>query len=148
MTIKITEQNRSILVRRWAYSTERKRSLPVTIMSIAHHKMPESFTEDQIREFEITSDEIETYEKYVLGKNDEMVKYRKMRDARNAIDQVKLIMEALSDPEALEELSDKDIDKLSENTNNLKKLVTGTKARRKRTAKSGKKESKFTVSVN
>jgi hypothetical protein len=148
MTIKITEQKKSVLVRRWVYSPERKRTLPVTIMSVANWKLPKCLTEEQVREFDITADEIETYKKYVSDKSDETAKILKRATARTAIDQVKSIMEALSDPEALESLSDEDIEKLSNNTNDLKKLVTSTKAKRKRVAKSSKKELKLTIKVS
>ena len=145
MSIKITEQNKSVLVRRWKYNPERKRSLPTTIMSIAKWKMPGTFTEEQIKEFELTQDEIGTYEKYVLDSNEESEKITKRVNARHSIDKIKDLMIALSDTEAQQTLSDEDIETLSENTNELKKLVTSIKAKRKRKAK---KPTPITVNIS
>jgi vacuolar-type H+-ATPase subunit I/STV1 len=147
MSIKITEQNNSILVRRWVYTPERKRSMPTTIMSIANWKIPKTFTLDQIKEFGITHEERLSYEKYVEGKNIEDEKQNKIDTAKSANIRISNVIVALSDPEAVGGVSDEEIEKLSETVNELKKLVTSTKSKRKRKTKTGKKPAGLTVNI-
>lgn len=135
MTIKITEQNNQILVRRWKYSAERKRSLPTSLYSVSMFNRVNELPESVIAEHNVDADEQKVFSDY-MQKLDEMsavmsVKYNLEHLTKN-LNSAKL---ALVDPELKEILSLDAYEELSETINEIKKLITKNKNSLKRKKK-------------
>ena len=151
MTIKITEQKNIIVVRRWKYSSERKRSLPTQIYSVSKYSLPDELPTEVVEEHKVDKEEQQTFIDFVSSMKAEQEKVsakvslilltKSLNDAKSA----------LIDPELREELTLEQYNELSETVNDIKKLITKNKNALKRKAdrqqEKAKKEPKLTVKV-
>jgi hypothetical protein len=146
MTIKITEQNGRVLIRRWAYNPEKKRSMPTTIASMkgSVYAMPEQLPAEKIEEFGVTKEEQEQYIEYYKSKREESEKRLNKYKLERLGDDMKDVVEALEDSDAVDQLELEYIEKCSDAVNDLKKKLTAIKAKKVKAAKrkSEKKEEK------
>lgn len=132
MAIKITEQNKLIVVRRWKYSPERKRSLPTQVYSTNKYVPDEKLPLDVIKQHQITDEEHQTYIDYVAKvkqKQDEQSAKWSLSSLTSSLNRAK---QALIDPELKETLSVEEYEELSETVNEIKKLITKNKNALKR----------------
>ncbi|NNN54567.1 hypothetical protein FKN11_24425 [Vibrio sp. 2-2(7)] len=132
MAIKITEQNKLIVVRRWKYSPERKRSLPTQVYSTNKYVPDEQLPLDVIKQHQITDEEHQTYIDYVAKvkqKQDEQSAKWSLSSLTSSLNRAK---QALVDPELKETLSVEEYEELSETVNEIKKLITKNKNTLKR----------------
>ena len=145
MSIKITEQNGRVLIRRWAYDPEKKRSMPTTIASLPGNSygLPKAIPTDKILEFSVTKEEQEQYQEYYQNRQDES----KKEDIASCLSimgySLERILEALEDSTAVSRLDLDHIEKCSELANEVKKKLTDVKAKKVRAVK--RKNKKLTV---
>ncbi|GAA06974.1 hypothetical protein [Photobacterium leiognathi] len=138
MRIKVTLQKDIVLVRRWQYSKERKRSLPTNVYSVKRYQAPSELPADVVEAHEVTAEEQQVYADFVAELK---------KDAEKASAEVGLMMltkslnrakMALEDPDMREAISLDEYENLSKTINEIKKLVTKNKNALKR--KTMKKE--------
>ncbi|CAK2105245.1 hypothetical protein VCRA2113O137_440002 [Vibrio crassostreae] len=144
MTIKITEQKNILVIRRWKYSPERKRSLPTQIFSVSKWGAPNTLPADVISEHGVDADEQQTYVNYVTALKEEQSKNSAKYTLillEKTLEQAK---EALVDPELKDALTLDQYEGLSETVNDIKKLITKNKNQLKRKQA---KEKKPTLTV-
>ncbi|HGZ6746194.1 TPA: hypothetical protein ACOLZF_004618 [Vibrio parahaemolyticus] len=135
MSLKFTEQGRKILVRRWKYSPERKRSLPTTVFSTSIWRPDPTLPEEVIKEHSVTDEELKEYENYINSKKEEEG-LRSEKTSLLALNfNLKRVESALSNPEACEEITLGQYEEMSEILANVKKLVTKNKQALKRKLK-------------
>ncbi|EGR1604380.1 hypothetical protein D6L34_25370 [Vibrio parahaemolyticus] len=132
MGIKVTLQKDIVLVRRWKYSPERKRSLPTNVYSVKRYQAPNELPSEVIEAHGVTEEEQQVYADFVTELK---------KDAEKASAEVGLMMltrslnkakVALEDPEMREAISLDEYENLSETINEIKKLVTKNKNALKR----------------
>lgn len=145
MTIKITEQNNQILVRRWKYSTEKKRSLPTTLYSVSKYSIKSELPESVISEHEVTEEEKQTFTDFVKNLKVEQEKISAKVSLWTLTDNLNKAKDALINPELRGELKLEQYEELSETVNEIKKLITKNKNALKR--KESKNKPKLTVKV-
>ncbi len=135
MTIKITEQNDRILVRRWKYSAEKKRSLPTTLYSVKRWTAPDELPEAVVKGYDVEQGEQQDYIEFMKSKAIEAerssAKYN-LGHLVNALNKSKI---ALEDPELMNKLDVDGYERLSVTINEIKKLVTKNKNALKRKGK-------------
>ncbi|WP_318479880.1 hypothetical protein [Photobacterium leiognathi] len=127
MAIKITTQKDMIVVRRWKYSKERKRSLPTTVYSVTRYKMPSVLPASVILEYNITEEEQETYNAFAENVNEERNKFRIEYTLKGLRGSLLTAREGLVDERIKQELSLSDYELLSDTVNDIKKLITKNK---------------------
>ncbi|MEZ9296147.1 hypothetical protein AB4150_18735 [Vibrio cyclitrophicus] len=148
MTIKITEQKKVIVVRRWKYSAERKRSLPTTIYSVSRYSVPSELPKDLIKAHEVDAEEQQTFIDFVTKLKEEQEKSSAKFSLRYLTDSLNKAKDALVDPELKDALTLEQYEELSETVNEIKKLITKNKNTLKRkAAKQQNKEPKLTARV-
>lgn len=146
MTIKITEQKKVIVVRRWKYSAERKRSLPTTIYSVSRYSVPSELPEDLIKAHEVDAEEQQTFIDFVIKLKEEQEKNSAKFSLQFLTGSLNKAKDALVDPELKEALTLEEYEELSETVNEIKKLITKNKNTLKRKAtKQQEKKPKLTV---
>lgn len=134
MTIKITEQNNQILVRRWKYSSEKKRSLPTSVYSVSKFSGVKELPRTVVDEHGVDEDEQKVFRDY-MQKLDEAREGRLVkRSLENLTDNLNSAKQALTDPELKEILSLGEYERLSETINDIKKIITKNKNSLKRKA--------------
>ncbi len=149
MTIKITEQKNVIVVRRWKYSPERKRSLPTQIYSVSRYSVPSELPEDVIKEHEVDAEEQQTFVNLVAKLKEEQEKNSAKYSLRYLTDSLNKAKDALVDPELKGALTLGEYEELSETVNEIKKLITKNKNSLKRkVVKKQDKAPKLTVNVD
>ena len=138
MAIKITEQNRVIVVRRWKYSKERKRSLPTQVYSVSRYGVPDSLPESVINDHNVDKEEQQTFIDFVLELKKEQDVLRAKYSLRSLGESLMNAKQALIDPDMKAELTLEQYEELSNTVNDIKKLITKNKnsIKRKLTAKS------------
>lgn len=136
MTLKFTEQNHRILARRWTYCKDAKRSLPETILSVSMFSVPEKLSLDVINTHNVTKDEQQQYIDFATEHNTKTEQDSKKRKANKVEGELKEFVDVFTSVNALSELTLDDLEKASEHANNLKKLITKEKNKRKRAVKS------------
>lgn len=132
MTIKITEQKKVIVVRRWKYSPERKRSLPTQIYSVSRYSVPDELPEDVISTHEVDADEQKTFVDFVTKLKEEQEKNSAKFSLRYLTESLNKAKDALIDPELKDALTLEQYEELSETINDIKKLITKNKNALKR----------------
>ncbi|ODZ11033.1 hypothetical protein [Vibrio parahaemolyticus] len=132
MTIKITEQNNQILVRRWKYSKEKKRSLPTSLYSVSKYSVPDELPEAIVSEHEVTKEEQQTFIDFVEKLNEEKERTSAKVSLWMLTDNLNKAKSALIDPELRGELKLEQYEELSETVNEIKKLITKNKNALKR----------------
>lgn len=135
MAIKITLQKDIVLVRRWQYSSERKRSLPTNVYSVKRYQAPNELPEDVITEHNVDVEEQQTYADFVTELNKEMEKVSAKVSLRMLSQYLNQAKTALEDTELKEAISLDEYENLSNTINDIKKLVTKNKNALKRKAK-------------
>lgn len=127
MAIKITEQKDVILIRRWKYSPEKKRSLPTQVYSVSRYKAPDKLPEDVIKKHSVDAEEQKTYIDFVSKLKEEQTK----NNAKISLSVLSISLNkaktALLDPELKETLTLNEYEELSETVNEIKKLITKNK---------------------
>ncbi|HCM0628217.1 TPA: hypothetical protein N2717_004551 [Vibrio parahaemolyticus] len=134
MTIKITEQKDIIVVRRWKYSKERKRSLPTQIYSVSRYSVPSELPEDVIKAHEVDAEEQQTFIDFVSNLKEEQEKNSAKVSLWQLTRSLSKAIEALRDPELKDELTLEQYEELSEKANEVKKIITKNKNSLKRKA--------------
>lgn len=145
MSIKITEQNGRVLIRRWAYDPEKKRSMPTTIASLpgGSYSLPTAIPADKIEKFGVTKEEQEQYQEYYQKRQDESKK-EDIASCLNIMNySLERILEALEDSTAVSQLELDHIEKCSSLANEVKKKLTDVKSKRVRAMK--RKNKKLTL---
>lgn len=142
MTLKITEQNGRVLARRWAYSKEKKRSMPTTVYADALSRVMETkLPKDVIKKHNVTKEEQEEYTSYVTAYVEKSRNEGNLFTAKYLSETLKSASSALLNPELADQLTLEQLEILSERINEVKKIVTSirNKARRKneKTKKNG-----------
>lgn len=132
MTIKITEQNDRILVRRWSYSTEKKRSLPTTVYSVKRWSAPNELPADIVKTYEVDKGEQQDYIEFMKAKDVESERDTAKFNLKYLMDNLNKSKLALEDPELMNELDAEGYEKLSAAINDIKKIVTKNKNALKR----------------
>ena len=135
MTIKITEQKKQVLVRRWKYEPSKKRTMPTTLYSVPSHSLPPMLPDDVISEHNVDKEEMATYAEFFKNHQEQ----RERDSATGALllltGLLKDAKTALIDPELKEKLTLNQYEELSETVNEIKKLISKNKnalARRER----------------
>jgi hypothetical protein len=134
MSIKFTEQNHRILARRWKYCKDTKRSKPETILSVSMFSVPAKLSLDVIDKHNVTKEEQQQYIDFATEHNTKTEQDSKKRKANRVEDDLKEFVDVFTSVEALSELTLNDLEKASDHANNLKKLITKEKNKRKRQA--------------
>ncbi len=132
MAIKITEQKNIILVRRWKYSPERKRSLPTQIYSIRRYDAPERLPTDVVEKYGITDEEQQVFIDFVINLKEDQEKDRLKYSLYFLSDNLNKAKEALMDAEIRDILTVSEYEVLSNTVNDIKKLITKNKNTLKR----------------
>ena len=132
MTIKITVQNKQVLVRRWKYNKDRKRSLPTTLYSVTLYTPPDELPESVITEHCIDSDEQQTYIDFVTNLKNERAQTNAKYSLMTLTDNLNNAKSALTDDDLKVVLTLEEYEELSELVNEIKKLVTKNKNALKR----------------
>lgn len=146
MTIKITEQKKVIVVRRWKYSPERKRSLPTTIYSVSRYSVPNELPENTIKTHEVDAEEQQTFVDFVAKLKEEQEKNSAKYSLRYLTESLNKAKDALIDPELKEVLTLEEYEELSETVNEIKKLITKNKnTLKKKATKQQEKKPKLTA---
>lgn len=127
MGIKVTLQKDIVLVRRWKYSSERKRSLPTNVYSVNRYQAPSELPSEVIEAHSVTAEEQQIYADFVTELGKEMEVIHAKVGLRSLSDRLNAAKVALEDPELKEIISLDDYEKLSETINEIKKLVTKNK---------------------
>ena len=127
MAIKITEQNQQILVRRWKYSAERKRSLPTSLYSVSKFSVPDKLPDHVISEYGVTQEEQQTFVDFVKKLKEEIDRTSAKISLRLLTENLNKAKEALIDPDLKCSLKLKQYEELSETVNEIKKLITKNK---------------------
>ena len=142
MAIKITEQNRVIVVRRWKYSKERKRSLPTQVYSVSRYAVPDRLPDAVINDHSVDQEEQQTFIDFVSELNKEQDALRAKYSLRSLSDNLIEAKKALVDPDMRADLTLDQYEELSNTINDIKKLITKNKnaIKRKLTAKSTSKQ--------
>lgn len=135
MTIKITEQNGRILVRRWSYSTEKKRSVPSTVYSVKRWDAPAELPADTVKAHKVDKSEQQDYIEFMKEKSVESKRNSAKVGLRLLLDNLNKAKTALEDPELMNELDVDGYENLSNAINEIKKIVTKNKNSLKRKAK-------------
>lgn len=135
MTIKITEQKNIIVVRRWKYSPERKRSLPTQIYSVSRYSVPNELPDDVISMFDIDADNQKYFSDFVVNLKEEQEKNSAKYSLRSLTKNLSGAKSALVDPELKDSLTLEQYELLSESINEIKKLITKNKNSIKRKQK-------------
>lgn len=138
MTVKITEQKGIIVVRRWKYSPEKKRSLPTQVYSVKSYAAPTELPDDVIKEHGVDADEQQTFINFVAELKASQEKISAKISLRYLTDSLNKAKDALTDPELKDSLTLCQYEELSETVNEIKKLITKNKNALKR--KESKKE--------
>ena len=135
MTIKITEQKKQVLVRRWKYEPSKKRTMPTTLYSVPSHSLPPMLPDNVIFEHNVDKEEMATYAEFFKIHQEK----RERDSATGALllltGLLKDAKTALIDPELKEKLTLNQYEELSETVNEIKKLISKNKnalARRER----------------
>lgn len=138
MAIKITEQNKVIVVRRWKYSKERKRSLPTQVYSVSRYSVPESLPESVINDHGVNQEEQQTFIDFVSELKKEQDALRAKYSLISLSENLMNAKKALVEPDMRAELTLEQYEELSNTVNDIKKLITKNKnaIKRKLTAKS------------
>jgi hypothetical protein len=135
MALKCTEQHNKILVRRWKYCAERKRSLPTTVFTTCKWRPDSTLPESVIGEFDVTEDELRSYEKYIS----ERVEKDRISSEKYALKHSDMPLEkmikALDNPDACDEITIEMYERMSELLATAKKAVTRNKQALKRKLK-------------
>lgn len=134
MTIKITEQKNVIVIRRWKYSPDRKRSLPTQIYSVSRYSVPNELPEEVITAHEVDAEEQQTFIDFVTKLKEEQEKNSAKFSLRYLTESLNKAKDALIDPELKDALTLEQYEELSETVNEIKKLITKNKNSLKRKA--------------
>ncbi|HAS8492919.1 TPA: hypothetical protein I7732_20945 [Vibrio vulnificus] len=134
MTIKITEQKDVIVVRRWKYSPEKKRSLPTQVYSVSRYKAPSELPDEVIEKHDVDTEEQKTYSDFVSKMKEESEKSSAQVSLSVLIHSLNRAKTALVDPELKDTLTLEEYEALSETVNEIKKLITKNKNTIKRKA--------------
>lgn len=142
MTIKITEQNGRILIRRWSYDPAKKRSMPTNIMSFKDnvYLMPETIPAEKIAEFDITEDEQAQYVEFYKAKKEESEKSANRVTLLMAEKYLSSILESVGDSDAVAVVKLEELIKASEAADEVKKALTAAKNRRLRSERNKSKK--------
>lgn len=132
MPIKITEQNNRLLVRRWHYSKEHKRSMPSTVYSVACRKAPATLPNSVVKKHDVTEEERQQYADHMAA-----IKEKENRESiHRGLKYLKFSLErasqALDDPKMLEDFTLEEMEEASEIINEVKKKITKVKNAKKR----------------
>lgn len=127
MTIKITEQKNLIVVRRWKYSPERKRSLPTQVYSVSQHSLPEKLPKDVIQTHNVDVNEQQQFIEYVANLKEKQEKTNAKHTLRNLANNLNKAKSALLDTELKNTLTLEQYEDLSETVNEIKKIITKNK---------------------
>jgi flagellar biosynthesis chaperone FliJ len=139
MAIKVTLQKDIVLVRRWQYSSERKRSLPTNVYSVKRYQAPSELPSEVVEAHGVTAEEQQTYTDFVTELDKEMEVIHAKVGLRSLSDRLNAAKVALEDPELKETISLDEYENLSDTINEIKKLVTKNKnALKRKTAKQEK----------
>ena len=127
MTIKITQQNNQILVRRWKYSSEKKRSLPTTLYSVSEKNVQNELPANVVAEYGVDKMEQQTFIDFVV----ELNKGKEIDISKDAMlslaDDLQKAKMALLDPDLKTEMTYEQYQELSKSVDEIKKLVTKNK---------------------
>lgn len=134
MTIKITEQKDVIVVRRWKYSPEKKRSLPTQVYSVSRYKAPSELPDEVIEKHDVDTEEQKTYSDFISKMKAESEKSSAQVSLSVLIHSLNRAKTALIDPELKDTLTLEEYEALSETVNEIKKLITKNKNAIKRKA--------------
>lgn len=134
MTIKITEQKDVIVVRRWKYSPEKKRSLPTQVYSVSRYKAPSELPDEVIEKHDVDTEEQKTYSDFVSEMKEESERSSAKVSLSILIYSLNKAKTALIDPELKDTLTLEEYEALSETVNEIKKLITKNKNAIKRKA--------------
>ena len=132
MAIKVTLQKDIVLVRRWQYSKERKRSLPTNVYSVNRYQAPSELPAEVVEAHEVTAEEQQIYADFVTQLGKEMEVIHAKVGLRTLSDRLNDAKVALEDPELKETISLDEYENLSDTINEIKKLVTKNKNALKR----------------
>ncbi|EJG0899094.1 hypothetical protein C4H01_RS24455 [Vibrio parahaemolyticus] len=127
MTIKITEQKNIIVVRRWKYSAERKRSLPTTLYSVNKYSIPDKLPNETIEAHQVDAEEQQTFIDFVKNLEEESKKKSEKASLKLLRYNLNNAKGALLDSELKHELTLEQYEELSETINEIKKLITKNK---------------------
>ena len=132
MAIKITEQNKIIVVRRWKYSKERKRSLPTQVYSVSRYSFPDELPLDVRTKHCIDDEEHQTWIDFALSLRSEFERNAAKYSLWSLSEKLSSAKSALVDVELKKELTLEQYEELSEMVNDIKKLITKNKNALKR----------------
>lgn len=127
MSLKITEQGRKYLVRRWSYVPEKKRSMPTTVYKVLRYEAPSELPEDVIKEFNITDEEHQNYIDFMGKTKKESLENRAKMSLRGLRYSLESARVALENSELRNEINLKEYEELSETIGEIKKLITKNK---------------------
>lgn len=125
MAIKVTLQKDIVLVRRWKYSKERKRSLPTNVYSVKRYQAPSELPAEVVEAHGVTTEEQQVYADFVTELKQEADKNSAEVGLMMLTRSLNKAKVALEDPEMRETIS----------LNEIKKLVTKNKNALQRKAK-------------
>ena len=135
VAIKITEQKKQVLVRRWKYEPLKKRTMPTTLYSVPSRLLPPMLPDDVIFEHNVDKEEMATYAEFFKNHQEQ----RERDTAAGALLMLTGLLRdaktALIDPELKEKLTLNQYEELSESVNEIKKIISKNKnalARRER----------------
>ena len=128
MAIKITEQNKVILVRRWKYSKERKRSLPTQVYSVSRYNVPDKLPLDVISKHSIDDEEHQEWIDFALSLRAEFERSAAKYSLWSLSENLCSAKKSLEDVELRGELTLEQYEELSETVNDIKKLITKNKS--------------------
>ena len=135
MTIKITEQKKQVLVRRWKYVPSKKRTMPSTVYSVPSHSLPPMLPDDVISEHNIDNEEIATYAEFFKNHQEQSERDSATGALLMLTDLLRDAKTALIDSDLKEKLTLNQYEELSESVNEIKKIISKNKnalARRER----------------
>ena len=132
MAIKITEQNKIIVVRRWKYSPERKRSLPSHVYSVSKYNLPDKLPLDVVTKHCIDDEEQQTWVDFALSLKAEFELSAAKYSLWSLSEKLGAAKEALVDVDLKKELTLEQYEDLSKTVNDIKKLITKNKNALKR----------------
>lgn len=135
MALKITQQGKKYLVRRWKYSPEKKRSMPTTVFTTSQYGFDERLPDDVIEKFNVSEEEHQSYIDY----------FKKVREDRDTATSKWSLLTlnqrleesrvALEDAELKVSISLDEYEKLSETIGEIKKVINKNKNELRRKAR-------------
>ena len=127
MSLKITEQGRKYLVRRWSYVPEKKRSMPTTVYKVYRFEAPSQLPSDVVNEFSVTDEEHQEYIDFIARAKQESQEASARYNLRFLNESLNSARVALESKELRDSISLKEYEELSVTIGEIKKIVTKNK---------------------